>query len=197
MGLPAEKLDQKYTYGDYSEWSDGERWEIIKGDAYNMSPAPLRVHQELLMIFSNELYTFFKGKPCKVYSAPFDVRLTRGDEADNEIDTVVQPDISIICDKSKLDRRGCKGAPDLIVEIVSPGNSSHDMKVKRALYEEFGVKEYWIVLPFEQAVEVYTPDDNGVYKRPDIFGNDEVIKTELFPGLAVDLKKVFTGLEGM
>ena len=152
MGIPVKKTDQKYTYGDYFTWPGDERWELIDGGVYDMSPACSRTHQDILgklhLIFGN----FFNDK---VYLAPFDVRLPKGNEADEGIDTVVQPDLSVICDTSKLDEKGCKGAPDLVVEIVSPGSAVHDMKVKRELYEQHGVKEYWIVLPLERIVEVY------------------------------------------
>ena len=115
------KTDQKWTYTDYLTWPEGERWELINGVAYNMSPAPSRRHQELSGELFRQIANHLKGKQCKVYDAPFDVRLsTAGNESDNYIDTVVQPDIVVVCDPSKLDERGCKGAPDIVIEISSP-----------------------------------------------------------------------------
>lgn len=117
MGYPRRKLDRKYTYGEYLHWPDEERWEIIEGVAYSMSPAPSRRNQKVLLALLNEFYNYLKGKNCEVYGAPFDVRLPEGDEREEEIKTVVRPDIAVICDKSKLDDRGCRGSPDLIVEV--------------------------------------------------------------------------------
>lgn len=196
MGPPIQKSDQKYTYGDYYTWPDGERWEIVDGDVYNMSPAPSPTHQELLGNIYYLFKDFFEGKKCKVYLAPFDVRLPKGNEADEDIDTVVQPDLSVICDISKLDEKGCKGAPDMVVEIVSPGSAVRDMKVKLALYEHYGVKEYWIVLPLEWIVEVYRQGESGLYGRPQVYGSDETIKTGLFPSLKIGLDRVFPTEEG-
>jgi Uma2 family endonuclease len=147
-----------------------------------MSPALLLIHQEILSNVHYLFRSYFEGKSCKVIPAPFDVvRLPKGDEAD----------ISIICDRKKLDRRGCKGAPDLIVEIVSPGNAAHDLTIKHRLYEKNGVKEYWIVLPREQIIEVYSLTGNNTYGRPGVFGPSNSIKTDLFPDLEIDLTKIF------
>jgi Uma2 family endonuclease len=195
MGSPAYKSEQTYTYGDYLTWDDDERWELINGHPYNMSPAPLRIHQEILTMLTSLFYHFFSDKKCKVYVAPFDVRLPKGTEADEEIDTVVQPDLSVICDSSKLDRRGCKGPPDLVVEILSPGSAGRDMKDKLGLYEKHGVKEYWLVYPYEQVVEIFTINPYGKYCFCERFKNNETAESPLFPGLKVDLVKVFEGLE--
>ncbi|MBN2443963.1 MAG: Uma2 family endonuclease [Spirochaetales bacterium] len=195
MGLPVQNVDQKYTYSDYLTWPEEERWEIIDGDAYNMSPAPLRIHQEILTILTSRFYNFFEGKTCKVYVSPFDVRLPKGDEADEEIDTVVQPDLSVICDPAKLDRWGCKGPPDLVVEILSPGSAGRDMKDKLKLYEKHGVKEYWLVYPYEQVVELFVAGNDTTYRLPDRFKNDETVESSLFPGLEIDLAKVFAGID--
>ena len=191
MGLPAQKTDQKFTYGDYYSWLGEERWELINGHAYNMRPAPSRTHQRILTILISRFNDFFEDKNCEVYAAPFDVRLPKSGEVDEMIDTVVQPDLSVICDTSKLDEKGCKGAPDLVVEILSPGGGARDMKIKRELYEEHGVKEYWIVLPPERVVEVYSQDKSNLYGRPQIYGSEDTITTALFPGLEIKLERIF------
>ena len=143
MAQPLRKEEARYTYADYMAWEDGERWEIIEGVPYLMSPAPTWVHQGISGELFLQIATFLKGKPCKVYAAPFDVRLFPAD--DDSDDTVVQPDIVVVCDRSKLDRSGCRGAPDMLVEILSPSTARHDQLVKLQLYKKAGVREYWIV----------------------------------------------------
>ena len=130
MGPLALKLEERFTYGDYLTWDDGERWELIDGVPYNMSPAPTVRHQAISRELSTEFALYLRGKPCQLFAAPFEVRLPEVDESDELVETVVQPDLSIICDKSKLDEAGCRGAPDLIVEILSPSTAHKDLKVK-------------------------------------------------------------------
>jgi len=138
----AEKLNKKFNYADYLNWADDERWEIIEGVPYNMSPAPAREHQRVSAIIFVKIYNFLSGKECEVYFAPFDVRLAETkNEADEEIETVVQPDIVVICDQNKLDKRGCLGSPDIMVEILSPATSYKDQTEKLLLYEKHGVKD--------------------------------------------------------
>lgn len=191
MGLPVEEIEKLYTYGDYLKWPDNERWELIKGFPYSMSPAPSSQHQIILGEIFGILWTFFKGKPCKPFLAPFDVRLPAGDESDEKTQTVVQPDLTVICDKSKIDSRGCKGTPDLIIEILSPSSAARDTKEKLQLYQEHGVKEYWLVYPFEQSVDVLVLGKEGKYLFPEKYAGDDVIEVKLFPGLKVDLGTVF------
>lgn len=188
--MPLPKENKKYTYKDYLSWPEDERWEIIDGNAYLMAP-PSRIHQEILGAIFNQFYNYLNNKFCKVYSAPFGVRLPVGDEkSDEDIKTVVEPDIAVICDKSKLDDEGCKGAPDLIVEIVSPSSGRKDKLEKFNLYERTGVKEYWLVEPEEQIVMVFTLE-NGRYGRPQVYSKDDSIKVSIFDNLIIDLKKVF------
>ncbi len=153
MGLPLIKhQDDRFSYKDYFQWDDEKRREIIDGIVYDMS-APFRIHQEISGELFVRLYDFFKNRNCKVYAAPFDVRLSEIKAVDDEdIFTVVQPDISVICDPSKLDERGCNGSPDLVVEILSPSSAGMDMKIKRNIYEKYGVKEYWLVHPYDKIV---------------------------------------------
>src|SRR6478736_6826824 len=139
-----------YTYADYLKWTIEERLELIKGKIFRMSPAPNRMHQALSMRIANPIYNLLRGQQCQVYTAPFDVRLPRKSLKDEDIITVVQPDICVICDPSKLDERGCIGAPDIVVEILSPSNNKKELKNKYEVYEESGVKEYWIVTPQER-----------------------------------------------
>lgn len=191
MGPLAQKKDEVFRYGDYLKWDDGERWELIDGIAYNLTPVPSRFHQrvsgQLFLQFGN----FLSNSSCEVYSAPFDVRLPEGDEADEAISTVVQPDISVVCDPSKLDDKGCKGSPDLIVEILSPATARKDLKEKFLRYERAGVREYWIVDPSGKTVTVFKRTDAGLFGRPDVYGEEERIKVSLFEDLEIDLQPVF------
>ena len=150
-------LSKQYTYADYLTWAFDERVELIRGWISIMSPAPLRVHQGIATSLIFQIQGYLINKQCKLYSAPFDVRLInkRKKVEDQAILSVVQPDISVICDLEKLDERGCLGSPDWIIEILSPGNSRKEMKEKYSLYEENGVKEYWIVSPENQFVQVF------------------------------------------
>jgi Uma2 family endonuclease len=191
MGPLAEKKDELFTYGDYLTWDDDERWELIDGVAYNMTPAPARFHQQVSVELCTQFVTLLRGAPCKVYPAPFDVRLPEGDESDDATKTVVQPDISVICDPSKLDTQGCKGSPDLIVEILSPATVRKDVKEKFLRYERAGVKEYWIVDPAGRTITVFRLSETGLYGRPDVYGEEERIKVGILDGLEIDLQPVF------
>jgi Uma2 family endonuclease len=188
--LPDLEDMRGFTYGDYLQWDDNRRWEIIAGVVYNMTPAPSRKHQEILTELIRQLSNFLLAKKCKVYAAPFDVRLPENEEDDDKIKTVVQPDISGICDKSKLDDRGCRGAPDLIIEIVSPFTARKDLKEKLFLYERHGVKEYWIVEPVDRILMQYKLEDNR-YGRPVIFSDEDKIRPAVFQDLEIDLGLVF------
>ncbi len=195
MGEPAKKLDKVYTYADYLTWDDDERWEIIEGVAYKMvfgmSPAPSRFHQDILGELHLQIGSFLMDKQCKVYISPFDVSLPEADKADNEIKTVVQPDIAVICDESKLTEKGCTGAPDLIIEILSPSSASRDLIVKQKLYEKHKVKVYWIVDPTHKTVMIFKIEDNDQYGKPEIYASEDKINVELLEGLTIDLTKVF------
>ena len=180
-----------YSYADYLLWKFEERVELLRGHIALMS-APSRIHQKisgnLHRLFSNALW---KNK-CEVYAAPFDVRLQHFSQKQNKaVSSVVQPDLCVICDPEKLDDKGCIGAPDLIIEIISPGNSRREMKDKFEIYEETGVLEYWIVNPTEQSVQVYQLNESGKYigSRPYVTG--DLLRTPIVPGLEVDLSDVF------
>lgn len=157
----------RFTYGDYCQWPDEERWELIDGVAYDMRPAPTRMHQKLVLEIGAQVHAQLRDKPCEVYVAPFDIRLPKADEADARVDTVVQPDVAVICDPAKLDDAGCRGAPDWVVEVLSPSTAAKDQTKKRALYERHGVREYWLLHPTDRVLTIYRLRD-GAYGEPEI-----------------------------
>ncbi len=195
MGLPALKNDRIYTYSDYRLWPEDERWELINGTAWNMSPAPSRYHQEYCGELFFQIANYLKSckVPCRVYSAPFDVLLPdEPDQDEDDIRTVVQPDISVICSREKLTEKGCTGAPDWIIEILSPYTSRKDMVVKHALYEKHGVREYWVVDGGNKYVHVYLLGEERKYpKVPEIYVDDTRVYSTVIKGLSVDLSAVF------
>jgi len=184
-----EKLDG-YTYADYLQWDNEKRLELIEGTIVDMTPAPTRLHQEILMEMGRQFSNYLLGKTCKVYVAPFDVRLPSQDESTEETRTVVQPDLVVVCDPEKLDLRGCEGAPDLVVEILSPTTAKHDLIVKLRLYERAGVKEYWVVHPTDQTLMVFTWQ-NGEYGKPKVYAFPDHVPVEVLPEFEVDLSTVF------
>ncbi len=187
-----KKLNQRFTYKDYLSWTDDrERWELINGVAYDMSPAPTRWHQDITGSLFALLKNYLKDKDCRVYIAPFDIRLPGGFKTDNDVDTVVQPDISVFCDESKLDDRGGNGAPDLIIEILSPSTASKDLKEKFFLYERVGVKEYWVVDPANRTLTVFVLGESGKYVRGVVYAGEDILKTVLFEGLEIRMEEVF------
>ena len=190
MAFPIEK-EQKYTYGDYSKWSEDERWELIYGIAYDMFATPSRTHQKISREIFGAFYNYLKDKTCEVFYSPFDVLLPEGNENDEQIQNVVQPDIVVVCDKLKLNERGCKGAPDLIIEVSSPSTAKKDMEDKLLLYEKAGVKEYWIVQSAERTVLVFKREDDGKYGRYKVYSEEDSVKVGIFKDLIIELKPVF------
>ena len=181
-----------YTYADYLKWKFEERVELLKGRIFKMSPAPNLKHQQISGRLFLAIGNFLRKQTCQVYSAPFDVRLpVQNKKRDEEITTVVQPDICVVCDAAKLDERGCIGAPDLVIEILSPGNTEKETKRKFELYEEAGVKEYWIVYPAEENVIVFILD-NGKFGGGKIYATGDHLASHSVPGLTVHLKEIFT-----
>lgn len=184
MGLPRRDA-QYHTYGEYLTWPEDVRYELIDGVAYAMAPAPSRRHQEILGEIYRQVANALAGKSCRPFIAPFDVRLPRGDEADEAVDTVVQPDLSVVCDPAKLDERGCRGAPDWVVEVLSPATAGHDHILKRTVYERAGVKEYWLVHPIDRIVTVYRLE-GGRFASPEfreLTGRQAVTAV---PGVEID-----------
>lgn len=190
--MPLPRPERNYSYADYLTWNGEERWEILDGTAYLQS-APSRIHQEI----SGELYrqfaNYLQGKSCRVYHAPFCVRLDVEDN-DNDVKNVVEPDITIVCDSTKLDKRGCKGTPDLIIEILSPLTSKMDKVFKFNKYEKAGVKEYWILEPDQKIVSVFSLQLNDKYGRPEMYTDEDKAKISIFPDLEIDLNLVFAQL---
>ena len=187
-------LNKRYTYADYLTWWDDKTRELIHGVIQMMSPAPrvehARVSTNILWCLES-IVRKNKGK-CDVFSAPFDVRFPKqGEIADDKIDTVVQPDICVICDLSKLDERGCCGAPEMIVEILSPSTLKKDLNVKFALYEESGVKEYWIVHPKDKTIHVFLLQEDGKYDAGTIYERKGVVPVHVFGDYPIDLNEIF------
>ena len=182
-----------YTYADYLKWQFEERLELIKGRIFRMSPAPNTRHQQI----AGDLFVAIKNllfkQQCRAFIAPFDVRLpVKNRKKDNEVTTVVQPDICIICDPLKIDARGVCGAPELIVEVLSPDNSNKEVKLKFELYQEAGVKEYWIVYPEEESVAVFVLNEANKYNGAVLYAGDDRIRSSAIPGLTIHLTDIFT-----
>ncbi|MBU0568386.1 Uma2 family endonuclease [bacterium] len=190
MGLAVRKKEERFTYGDYLKWPDEERWELIDGIAYDMSPAPSRWHQEIVGELYRQISNYLLNKPCQVYVAPFDVRLPEFDEANEEIETVVQPDIVIVCDKNKLDRAGCRGAPDILIEILSPYTAKKDLVTKYHLYERHKVKQYWIFDPATEEVVVFMLKGDK-YGEPKEYKKEDKVRVDILPDLEIDLSIIF------
>lgn len=176
----------KYTYKEYSQWPDDERWELIDGTPYAMT-APSRLHQDVVFELAGQVRNSLLGSDCKGYVAPFDVRLPSDDKADDQqVDTVVQPDLLVVCDQDKLDDKGCLGAPDWVVEVISPSTALIDLNLKRDLYQTHGVQEYWIVHPLDRWVMVYLLDEAGAYGIPKTFGMNEPMVVQRLAGVSID-----------
>ena len=182
--------NKTYSYADYLTWRFEDMVELIKGKLFIQSPAPAERHQRIISNLHGYIWSHFLKKNCLVYIAPFDVRLVKNKASDQEITTVVQPDICVICDKTKIDEKGCLGAPDLIVEIISPSTAKKDIDYKYKLYEENGVKEYWIVFPDSNAVDQYHLVDE-IYKRKDLFVKGQILASTAFPDMKINLEDVF------
>ncbi len=181
------KRERPFTYADYKSWPEGERWELIDGEAYAMSPAPRRIHQALAIQFAGQLDPLFSGKPCRPYIAPVDVFLTEAGESLDEAVHVVQPDAFVVCDKSKLIDEGVRGAPDFVIEVLSPATAMKDQTQKRRLYETQGVREYWIVNPETFEVFIYCLKD-GEYCLPAVADLRGPVSVSIFPGLALRVR---------
>ena len=190
MELANLDLNQSYTYADYLKWDFPERVELINGKLYEMMAGPSSRHQKLSFIITGNLWYYMKGKECQVFTAPFDVRLPGKSKDDKDIITVVQPDICVICDKSKIDTRGCLGAPDIVVEILSPSNNSVEINNKFDLYEKSGVKEYWIVSPQDNTFSVcILVEGKYIVSRP--MASPKIATSTVLPDFSLDLKELF------
>ncbi len=185
-------LSLRYTYADYLTWPDDIRRELINGFVFKMA-APAATHQKILGDFYFALRCFLHEKTCQIFVAPFDVRFPKnGEKEDEKVFTVVQPDICIICDSSKIEERGCLGSPDFIIEIVSPNNSKRDIKDKFKIYEENAVREYWIVRPDEKSVQVFLLNESGKYFLDGTYTDEDSVPVTIFNGeLIIQLEKIF------
>lgn len=185
-------LSKRYSYADYFRWNFQERVELIKGFIHKMSPVLAPGHQKIARKLVVRIDRFLENKPCELFFAPFDVRLpdSKKQTGDELVFTVVQPDICVICDPEKIDDRGCMGAPDLVIEILSPGNTRKEMGIKFDLYEENGVKEYWLVEPQGRVILVYVLKD-GKYTGLKPFTEEDEISPALFPGLKFAVQEIF------
>lgn len=184
-------LSLTYSYAHYLNWLFDDRVELINGKIFKMSPAPSPYHQQISIRIASELFLFLKSNDCQVYTAPFDVRFPTESKADKDIYTVLQPDICVICNRAKLDDRGCIGAPDIVVEILSPGNNKTELLNKYNVYQEFGVKEYWVISPAEKTFLKYTLDNSGKYQPSKLFTLSEKVTSAVLPGFELNLDEVF------
>ncbi len=187
-------MQNHYTYGDYLTWPDGFRVELIDGTCcVREPPAPSRVHQEIVAGLHLQVGAALEGKASQVYFAPFDVRLPKSAEADRKVDTVVQPDLLVVCDARKVDLRGMRGAPDWVVEVLSSSNRRHDRVVKLAVYERAGVREYWIVDPIGRKLTIYLLEDGG-YGPPTVLALKGQVPITAVPGLSIDWDRLLLRL---
>lgn len=190
MPLPAKQ--ERFTFADCLTWNGDERFEIINSEAF-MLATPSRIHQEICFEVGRQLGNYLEGKQCKVYPAPFAVRLFEQDgDRPEDVDTMVEPDISVVCDRSKLDKHGCKGAPDMIVEVLSPSTQRHDQLVKLNLYQRAGVREYWIVDPENKTVRVLLQTGDGTLRIHEVYRREDVAKVNVLDGCFIELSKVFS-----
>lgn len=183
--MPLQQEDRRYTYSDYITWPDEERWELIDGVPYAMSPAPSQAHQSVSWRIAFQLATYLKGKPCQAFTAPFDVRLN----ANEEDNTVVRPDILVVCDKAKLDGKCCNGAPDFVVEILSSSTATQDRVQKFEAYLTAGVREYWIVDPETRTVQACILH-SGFYGVT-IHRESATVPVSALEGCMIDLAEIF------
>lgn len=192
MNNPILAENETYTFADYLSWDAPERYELIDGEAVLLA-APSPSHQEISGAIYAQLWNYLEGKKkCKAYHAPFDVRLfeQEGDSPEN-VDTVVQPDITLVCDLSRLDDRGYRGAPDMLLEILSPSTRRYDRLTKLELYQRAGVKEYWIVNPDEQTAQVYLLDEHGLLRLREEYDRKGIAKVNSLDGCFIELSRVF------
>lgn len=189
MGVPAENT--RYSFADLLTWEEDGQMELLSGQVVMMAP-PLRSHQEVSGELFRQLANFLEGKRCRVYAAPFAVRLFEKEgDAPEDVDTVVEPDITVVCDTGKLDKYGCKGAPELVIEVLSPSTRRHDRLVKLELYQRAGVAEYWLVDPENQSVQVLLLGKEGYLLPHEDYGRRDIAKVNVLEGCFIELEKVF------
>lgn len=180
-------LSNSYTYADYVTWKFQDRVELILGKIFKMSPAPGSQHQHVVSVIHGTFFNFLKGKSCRVFPSPFDVILP----ISATVNTVVQPDVSVVCDPSKVTERGCEGTPDLVVEVVSKSSVTRDLHEKYSIYEQAGVKEYWVVYPTEKTLIVFHLNQQGKYEPTKPLTQGDVVYSEVLSGFSLDLNELF------
>ncbi|NTW25868.1 MAG: Uma2 family endonuclease [Lentimicrobium sp.] len=185
--------NKKHTYADYITWPENERWEIIEGVPY-MQSAPKWQHQSISSELHRQISNYLIDKPCRVFAAPFDLCMVEYNENDDDISNIVQPDIVIVCDETKLRKTGYFGVPTLIIEISSPSTARLDRVVKFNKYEKAGVQEYWIIEPEGKYLNVFALQENKRYGRPEAYTEDDKVQLAVFPDLVINLKPVFDGV---
>lgn len=191
--IAQEKIQEQHTYADYLQWDTTKRYELIEGAAVLLA-APSTSHQRVSGEIHRQMLNFLEGKKCEAFAAPFDVRLFEGEgDLPENVSTVVQPDITVICDKSKLDERGCKGAPEMVVEIISPGSLRHDRLVKFNLYQRAGVKELWLVDLASGSIEVFLLK-GGLLLLHEVYTAKDTAKVNSLEGCFIEVNKVFEGI---
>lgn len=184
-------LTKSYTYADYLTWQFTDRVELIMGKIFKMSPAPSSRHQHAVSVIHGTIFQFLKGKPCKVFPAPFDVSLPDGSGVSQ---TVVQPDITVICDPARITEKGCNGAPDMVVEVISKSSVKKDLHEKYGIYEKAGVKEYWIVQPEDRTLIIFTLTEAGHYQPSKPLTKGDMATSQVLPGLKLHLDEIFIDL---
>ena len=184
-------LTESYTYADYLTWQFTDRVELFMGKIFKMSPAPSSRHQYSVSVIHATIFQFLKGKPCHVFPAPFDVSLP---DSSGISKTVVQPDITVVCDPSKITEFGCNGAPDLVVEVISKSSVKKDLHEKYGIYEKAGVKEYWIVQPQDRSLIIFTLSTAGHYQPSKPLTKGDTATSRVLPGLEIDLDELFIDL---
>ena len=188
-------LNRQYTYADYLTWADDKMRELLNGFVRLMSPAPTLKHAVISSRLSNKIFNYIERKRgnCQVFYAPFDVRLPKNPDktADDQIYTVVQPDICVVCDPSKLSERGCLGAPDMVIEILSLSSQRYVFRDKFNIYEAGGVKEYWVVSPKEKGINVFILQDNGKYDDGTVYEGNTQVPVQTLEGLSIDTETLF------
>lgn len=194
MGHPALQKGGLFSYRDYLTWPDGERYELIDGVAYSMSPAPLLDHQSLVGALYHQLFAQLEGKPCRAFVAPVDVRLPKEGQDDAHTDTILQPDVLVVCDEKKLDARGVRGAPDFVIEVLSPKTAARDHLEKKRVYEHAGVREYWLAHPTDRLVTVYRREATA-FAGPEIYPFAGETNVSALPGVVIRWEPIVTSLD--
>jgi Uma2 family endonuclease len=185
-----QSAHDNFSYNDYLSWTGPERWELVDGNAYAMSPGPDADHQRISRDLCTQINIFLKGKKCELFQAPFDLLLPEGDEADEKVKTVLQPDAFVVCEPEKITGRGCRGAPEWVIEILSPSTAGRDQILKKRVYENAGVKEYWICSPHERIIFVYLLHKNRL-TLSEVYDETAKIEVKTLPGLAIDCGEIF------